>query len=327
MLKLAPLVGLSLYLMAIGSWATISPDSIRISNASKVIRGTHDNTFFEQFTVYGGTAGSLEQGTCKDALGKTCDNCTSENLPCNSQRIRPEAYLKFEFKSDENLKMYKNLKFFMKLGSVLFFPELGHYNSKIRKGQTLFFEIQWALICNALGASADCSLSQTGPSSFEFGIMEARTRLIIDSFAAEIHVAGYWDTDHNQYFTPCQSEDDYPESDAGYCSMRVLAGNQRAFIADEMHNVNFNRAPFNLRYEEFATAVTSSSPYTDIGFENKEGSFYLIDPAIRNLQSGKRYYFRFAHVDNAGNVYYYSADQSGPEKQYLNCDEHSVLVN
>jgi hypothetical protein len=345
-------------LWSIKIYATISPLTIEIYNASRVVKpDVVDNSTNSTGTisptgnikVYAGINGPNCTGT------STCNNCGAENKPCNAARISPDGLLHFVFQTDSTTAITASSALFM-IGpnNTKIPPVPGEFSTELAVNSLLTVKFKWSDVCAAVG-SPSCGTGISTPQTVQVGLSSNADNTLDEYFSVDIYVVGTHADDvadytNLQYFTPCPTVATATDAEGGYCSLDVERGDEKVYITNEIHGTNFNRAPNGVTYKYlrvyyavsetgctagnqntvFAATVTSASPYKDLTFTLRNGSYFLDDPTLTGLTNGSTYLFRFANVDEAGNVFYFSGDHSidstpGLElKGYLNCLQHSA---
>lgn len=338
-------------------WATIPFSSLRFYNVSgQVLTGNQQSptdstpSTTGNATIYGGIAGPSTVGDCSTTATGTCNNCIGDNMPCNTKRILPSTELIIEFQTDKADSITTSSTIFLIYNTNEKITGTNDGNFGVNK--TLTFRVPWGKICAAAGAGVDCATSVDGAKTFQVGISTNDDNSLDDSISFQVFIAGppAGQTSAYQYFTPCFTESSSTDTDGGYCYMEVERGDEKVYINNEAHAPTFNRALGGIEYSalrvyygaspvaepcdpaQFQTLVTSASPYVDLSFK-EEGTgdtrnYTFSDNIISGLENETRYYFRFANVDVAGNVYFFSGDQSlngGAQagKAFLNCEKHS----
>jgi hypothetical protein len=345
--QLSGAIILFVFLLSGTAVAKIDLNNVTILNASKVVRpdSTQDTTGGGGVTpsgnikVYGGTAGDA----CTGAT--TCNNCTSSNQPCNAARISPDSYLRFEFQTDNASAITTASTLFLKVDSgteAKIVPESGHYSTYLAVNSTIFIEVRWSVLCGQVGAGNACENSTSSVKQVQVGISSGSDSTLEEFFTVDLYVAGSSSAD-NQFFTPCPDLNSPTESDGAYCYVEIARGDEKVYIHNDAHLGNFNLSPGGVPYRylrvyykegakvcsdsQFHTTVNAdpSIPFKDLTFTGVDGSFTLDENIITGLENDTRYYFRFANVDDAGNVYYFSADADEGTKTFLTCDKHSAI--
>lgn len=334
------------------AWSKIPLTSIKIYNASNVIMpdttsstttgGTTTTT--QGIRVYGGIAGLATTGECATIsdVAVTCNNCTNLNQPCNANRILPTTLLRIEFQTDNSSVITSSTTLFLVTGaSKKIIPV--DASSTLSTNTTLYITVKWSDLCSAIEAGPDCSTNKS--DSIQFGLSTQADNTLDEFETFQLSVAGQNATS-NQYFTPCPPcpSGQNCAGTGGFCYMDVERGDEKVYITNtgivdgfvstigpdnvplKYLRVYYAEGPLTCTDNDFATAVTSASDYKDLTFtSNTNNDVFLDDSTISNLINGSRYYFRFANVDAAGNVSYFSADQSVAASAYLTCANHSAV--
>lgn len=332
------------------AWSKIPLTSIKIYNASNVIMpdttsstSTGGSTTTTQgIRVYGGIAGSVLNGECASGVdpAATCNNCTNLNQPCNANRIRPDTLLRIEFQTDNSSVITNTTTLFLVTGaSRKIIPT--DASTTLSTSTTLYITVKWSDLCSAIEAGADCSVNKS--DSIQFGLSTQADNTLDEFETFQVSVAGQ-NASSNQYFTACPPGPN-TQGTGGFCYMEVERGDEKAYITNtgivdgfvstigpdnvplKYLRVYYSVGPLSCADANFATAVTSASDYKDLTFtSDSNNDVYLDDSTIDGLINGERYYFRFANVDAAGNVSYFSADQTvGGASAYLNCLNHTAV--
>lgn len=354
------LIFLSLFLR-ISAWATINPLQMEITGASNVVfptinqnNGNGTSTITENIKIYAGIMGPV----CSSAEA-TCNNCNSTNLPCNTKRIDPNKYLTIKFRTDKadvisgssRIFLYhtnKNLKI-----NPVSQPPVFNVNTDMT------VQFLWSTICSNIDAGSDCSTYSTD-SSLSFGISTSDDTSLEDSVTFSMYVMGYPDTHASyseiQYVSPCPINQD-AKSKQGFCYLEIKRGDEKVYVSNYAHptseaSTTFPVADAGGKFQilriyyapdkapnsglsdgddgKFSTLVNSGSDFQDLGFTlNGNNEAVLADNKITGLSNGVRYYFRFANVDEAGNVYNFAGDNSltGAQAGFnqLRADIHSAV--
>ena len=328
---------------ALELWAKIPINSIIISGASTVVypesvqnTQTGDSTTTQANPiVYGGVAGANNAGSCGVQAGSTatCDNCTNANTPCNKNRILGTTRLTIEFRTD-------NASVITPTSRILLVTSEGkkidgvEASSTLSVNSTLSLSVDWQNVCIALGADAACNPPNGGVNdTLKFGISTQNDTDLEEFENIDVFIAG---TITNQFFQPCRTEADQSDTNGGYCHLEIARGDGKVYVFNEAQVDTFNRAPGGVEYKylrlfyqsgptpcvngtQFGTIVNSDAPYKDLSFSEQNGGYVLDDPTVTGLLNGTSYYFRFANVDAAGNVFFFAPDN------YLTCAEHSAI--
>lgn len=338
------------------AFATINLAKVEIFNASRVEKPDASQSTSKDgsavtskgnIKVFAGIAGDLTKGNCPTVTTTTCNSCGGENLPCNANRINPESYLRFEFQTDSATAFTDNFALFLTYGTnEKIQPE--NASSTLAINTTLYIEVKWSTVCAALG-SPNCATPLDSVKTLQVGIAKSQgDSNLEESFPIDLYIVGSNSADY-QYTTKCPPGVDPADSNAGYCWFEVERGDEKVYITQEAHIMTFNKAPGGVDYKflrifyaegpqvcstdaDVDAAVTSASPYKDLTFTSQsdnsdDKTFVLDDPTITGLKNDSRYYFRFANVDEAGNVFYFSGGTSAgtASKQILTCDLHSKI--
>lgn len=332
-------------------WASISASSVSVSNASVVqlpSQNSSTTTTSSRIKVFGGMAGP----SCANGES-TCNNCTTDIVPCNEKRISPDAYLHVEFTStatsfsDAYIFVLAGETDIVKIGPA----ESSDFQSSptISGNTTLFVDVKWSKLCQVFSSDSTCATGFIG-KTLQVGISTNGDDTTLEEVVKlDIAVAGEAENPSTpgvystQYFTPCPvGSAATGESDGGYCDIEIARGDRKVYLFNEAHRENFNRAPTGVNYKYLRvfykegtqactggidfSIVTPQSSYKDISFTEQDGEFFLDDSTITDLTNDVPYFFRFANVDEAGNIFYYSGDQNAPGAyQYLNCTQHSAI--
>lgn len=346
----------------LNSLAEISSSrNLNFINASRVILPTVTSTSTDSTTsdnqkatsnpfVYGGVAGPFDAASCIPNADATCNNCRGDNKPCNTNRILPSSNLRIEFQTDNKDVAVGTAAVFLLVDQnrISNVPDM---RSEILAANTpLYAEFRWSEICSAVGAGPDCSTLVDLPKSFSLSISAdgSDTPLASEKLTFQVYIAGpsIGTTDYAnfQYTTRCPPGVALADTFAGYCWFQVERGDQKVYITEDAQIKDFPRAPGGVKYSSLRiyyapgdmtcneassfSIVNSASNYKDFTFSEGEDSKYSLDSnTITGLMNGKRYYFRFANVDEAGNVFYFSGDSTATpaNKQILTCDLHAKV--
>ncbi len=334
------------------SFATIDLNKVEVINASRVEKpdNTQTNpnnggtvTPTGNIKVFAGIAGDFPKGTCTAGVSTTCNNCTGDNLPCNANRISPDSYLRFEFQTDNTSAITGSSALFLTYDTTgRITPE--NASTSLAINTTLYIEVKWSTLCAALN-SPNCATPLDAVKTLQVGISSSSGDSTLEEyFPIDLYLVGS-NAAELQYSSRCRPGEDLDDSNAGYCWFEVQRGDEKVYISQEAHIESFDSAPGGVKYKYlrifyadgpaectddsiFDTTVTSASPFKDLTFsEQADGKFILDDPTITGLTNDLRYYFRFANVDEAGNVFYFSGGASATpaHKQILTCDKHSKV--
>lgn len=324
--------------------AKIALTTVKFYNASNVImpdltqNSSNGGAVVTQGSpvVYGGISGLTNSGECSSTdPTNTCNNCTNQNTQCNVNRILPSTLLTIEFQTDNTSVITNTSALFLTVDSNKITPI--EVSNTLAVNSTLYMKVRWSDICAQVNSDTSCSTE--GNKTFSFGISTQVDSTLEEFESFQVYIAG---SKGNQYFIPCPTEAATTDPYGGYCHIEIERGDQKVYLTNEIHGPNFNRTEGGIEYKylrvfyaavdsqacqdgQFASVVNSTSPYKDITFTNQNNQFTLDDPTITGLENGLTYYFRFANVDVAGNVSFFSADQTSPTNPYLNCLQHSAV--
>ncbi len=296
--------------------------------------------------VYGGITGAYCTGS------ENCNNCDDQNSPCNLTRINPDAMLSFKFRSDKaeafsgspTLFFVNNANTSGKIDADLKLPTVLAPNIVLESG------IRWGHLCAALssGDNSRCTLPVSG--EIQVGVSSGSDNTLEDYFVVQIKVMGVPSDSANyndiKFATGCPTTSTVTQTYEGFCYLTIAKGDEKVYIDNEIHGPNFNKAPpdgsgefqsLRVYYAEgpiegddntFAATVNSNSPHKDFSFtlgDSDSGGKVatLNERTITGLNNGTRYYFQFANVDAAGNVFYFSGNNSSA-KPLLTYAAHSA---
>jgi len=320
------------------AFATIDPQLVVVQNASNwkrpVIQATNPNSG----TVGGGQSGSLEifggiMGTIPaecSSMPSTCNNCGSNNIPCNANRITRDTELTIYFRTDNASAITPT--------SILMFlidnKQVAAIDNPDKTTQTgiivnaeLKISIRWGDLCTNIGAGADCS-TPVKNKSIQFGISTSNDNTLEESLAVEISVLGDPLADVNspyRYVPLCSPGSTGDYSYKGFCWLTIARGDEKVYVENETYDPDFfndsqpalqsKYSALRVYYAEgnadgmgvVSTTVNSGSPtYKDFTFTINNKTPTLDDNKITGLTNGSGYYFMFANVDEANNVFYFS---------------------
>lgn len=294
------------------------------------------NSRVSNMIVYGGITGA----SCGSS-SENCNNCGNQNLPCNVRRINPEAYLIFKFRSDKAEAFSGS--------PTLFFINTANTSAKIipdykstylAPNVVLEIGIKWKNLCAALSGNVNLTCSSAVSGEIQVGVSANSDATLDDFFTAQVVVMGVPSDDTTNYdsikfATPnCNLPSTTIKTYEGFCYLTIQRGDEKVYIDNEIHGPNYNsvsadenakfkalriyyaEGPINGDDTTFASTVNSSSAYKDFTFTLSDSTTSsgkvatLDDRKITGLKNGVRYYFQFANVDSAGNVFYFSANNT-----------------
>ncbi len=322
----------SIFLLSIKSFAVIDPLTVVVENASAWRRPTLQATNPDSGVVGGGLSGNIKifggiMGSAATCAGiATCNNCIANNTPCNVRRITPNTELMIRFRTDNASVITPTSELFFLIGNQKLTPIQDPSKttlSGIAVNAELSISIRWGDLCPYIEAGSDCSTSVAN-KSIQFGISTSGDLTLEESLTIELSVLG--DPTGNavyQYTTLCGPGMTGNFAYKGFCWASIKRGDEKVYIEDDVSDEYYNQGPPELKgkyaalrvfYAEgdidqninFDAVVNSSSSYKDFGFTIEGNVPTLNDRSITGLSNGQGYYFMFANVDEAENVFYFS---------------------
>lgn len=338
-----------LLLWSSSALATIDTQTLVVENASNwtkpTVQATNPSTGAGTTTgnveIYGGIMGDIS--VCAGGTS-TCNNCTASNTPCNSRRITPDTELVIKFKTDNAAAITLASQIFILVDTnTQVVPARTTLPANMAVNAELMLAIRWGDLCANIGSGSDCS-TPVSKKSIQIGISSDANTTLEESLTIQISVLGSaTGLDANgasyQYVTPCRGGVVSGGANLGFCWVQLERGDEKVYISDEYYYNGGSYSALRVYYAEgpetgdnttFPTVVNSGPtiPYKDFTFTLKEDIPTLNENKITGLDNGKRYYFMFANVDMANNVFYFSNYTSGPSptgNEYLEYQYHSAV--
>lgn len=289
-------------------------------------------------TIYGGMAGSPDRCDIL-STSQTCNNCllkAGETVPaapdtylfaCNERRINPNLQLIINIVSDaaDGIPVITNDD-----GSTAI-PLISSTTTVVPKGTTTSIVVAWSSICTRIvaddpagtgglsGAGPCLTVNEQGAATFRVGISSAGTTLnkaTDDQRSVNIVL-------RNGVGNPAQTTTSLAEkcADAGtdpeICYFEVGPGDEKAVVKTlrAPDNSGFpSTTTTQVKYVRFLFAETGfdhihlGSNHVDLPVSATDTSNFNVSPRrIEGLENDKKYYFKNALVDPAGNVSMYSS--------------------
>lgn len=275
--------------------------------------------------VWGGFAGSLNNG-CSSLNGvSTCDNCDESATlplahPCNRQRAYDALYLVFKIKST-NTAGFATISFNNGISDTpVTFNSSYTLGTPMPAGQVVTLSVLWRNICLAIATYNGDSFSscdtldsaKANSLAFKIGISAVNDGKLSesgdDSKSVKIGALAGSNTDFSAPNTG-NSDPNTPgtcTTGGGLCSFSLFPGDKKATIT----NLVLQSAGTNATYKELQFFCSRDNPdYTQIkvadgcsGTVQITGDNALTDTVITGLNNGTTYRIQAAMIDQAGNM-------------------------
>lgn len=325
--------------------ATIDTQTIVVENASNWKRpsvqatnpGTGTGTTptpTGNVEIYGGIMG--DASVCSGDTA-TCNNCTSSNTPCNANRITANTELVIKFRTDNAAAITPSSQIFILVDSntqVLPIAAKTTPAASMAVNAELTLTIRWGDLCVNIGGDSICSTAVT--KSIQIGISSDANTTLEESLTVQVSVLGDVTGGAFQFVTPCRGGVVTGALNTGFCWVQLERGDEKVYIDDDYFYNGGTYSALRVYYAEgpesgdnttFSTVVNSGTPtYKDFTFTLDGNVPTLDDDKITGLENGIRYYFMFANVDMANNVFYFSKYTPGASPtgdEYLEYQYHA----
>jgi len=317
-----------IFLMGGVAEATINPQTVEVINASAWSRPAPQATTpgtgvgggqAGDFMIYGGIMGPACAPTVS---GGTCSNCVGDNMPCNANRITPETLLTIRFRSDNASVITPTSKLFFVIDNRQVSPGPGTDTTFNLNGD-ITITIRWGDLCGAITSGDTGCNTAVSNKSIQFGISTTNDTTLDEAMTVSLSILGTASADPSSGYPAYQNVTLCPPGVSGvdhqgYCWLEIERGDEKVYINQEASTGEL--APLDSKFSalrvfyasktdgssSISSVVSSASNYKDFGFTINSDAQTLNDNKISGLTNGTYYYFMFANVDVAGNVFYFS---------------------
>ena len=313
-----------------------------------------DTTVTVNPIIYGGVAGDISRGTCASrSATSTCDNCALAGgetgdgrlLACNNRRVHGGLQLRLFVRSDSIDSGIPLITVVPTSGDttqqVLNTPQ----TQPIAKGNLGEIAVDWSKICSFMalsnggtGSASDCVLPTTSDQA------TITVRVGIDKLTNGTR-DGILDSDEytqvqfilrNGIRTSTGDVSAYTDGDMAINYFEIGSGDKKAYVMDNLvapsgfpsaNNINIRWV--RALYEKRTTRTTPmwnqikpDSPHQDLEVSGDTTTAIELSPRrITGLENDQIYDFKFAMVDAARNVGYYTSTDNN---QDTDCDGDAI---
>ncbi|MBT4763148.1 MAG: hypothetical protein HOO06_15755 [Bdellovibrionaceae bacterium] len=279
--------------------------SVSLSSASG--RSGFDNETVTTPTIYGGRAGSCTDTEEAEATS-TCDSCENTlDSPCNPNKIVPSTILSITFTSTASTGIPR---IYSSKGNIAIdtTPDV-----TVTKGTPVTLTTTWGQICEQLSGDSTCSkdiillTDSTRPdynNYLEVGIDEGDSAELEDALKVQFRIVDQTAGSVDDCSTPTVT---------GICGLKAYPGDNKAFITDisspthSASNFPILAGDFDVKAVKIFYSTTSFADITNKStntiFNLESDGKEISSDRIEGLNNGEVYFFKFASIDEAGNVF------------------------